>query len=376
VVFLGIVRVPLAAACVPIVTNTQPPVMTPTGSASVATLLTPPAQPFSTTPGSWHESCGHPVTVTYQWYKGASAISGATSSTYQVKWTDRGSTVTVHVTGSDGGPDDLTVTPPGETVTSPPGAINPGYTWSGWDINPPANAWKEASGTFIQPQYGTVDGSCLAFGNPPQTHQPTVADWVGIGGMTATAGLIQAGTQINPNQTYTAWWTAISSTNQGTTTGTTWNYTAGGQGTGPISPMPGDAVNISVSYNAGDSSATFVITDTKPDQTLRYAGWWTLAAPPTGTWYDGTTAEWIEELPGTSFGDTNPGKPYSLDNYGHVDWSAMEATDTNGTSSAPGNVNPNHGGFINMVNGANTRLMSAPTAAGTNTLRDTWYSCN
>ena len=47
--------------------------------------------------GSWGPS---PVTLSYRWYRGSSAISGATAKTYTLKKADKGKTVSVRVTGA------------------------------------------------------------------------------------------------------------------------------------------------------------------------------------------------------------------------------------------------------------------------------------
>ena len=51
-------------------------------------------------PGTWGPA---PVTLTYQWYRSGTAISGATASTYKLTTTDLGATLTVKVTGSRSG---------------------------------------------------------------------------------------------------------------------------------------------------------------------------------------------------------------------------------------------------------------------------------
>lgn len=60
--------------------NTVPPAVS--GTAVVG-------QPLTTTNGTWTNS---PTSYTYQWYRGASAISGATSSTYVLVQADAGNT--------------------------------------------------------------------------------------------------------------------------------------------------------------------------------------------------------------------------------------------------------------------------------------------
>ena len=78
-----------ATAAVAVGTLTGP---TPTvsGTAKVGSVVT-------ATPGTWGPA---PVTLTYQWYRGSTAITGATASTYTLVAADKGSAIKVRVTGS------------------------------------------------------------------------------------------------------------------------------------------------------------------------------------------------------------------------------------------------------------------------------------
>ena len=51
-------------------------------------------------PGTWGPS---PVTVTYQWYRGATAIPKATAKTYVLTSSDKKKSITVAVTGAKTG---------------------------------------------------------------------------------------------------------------------------------------------------------------------------------------------------------------------------------------------------------------------------------
>ncbi|MWV58922.1 hypothetical protein [Rathayibacter sp. VKM Ac-2754] len=68
---------------------------TPTisGTARVGQVLT-------ATPGTWTPA---PVTLTYQWFRGTTAISGATASTYKLVTADKAASITVKVTGTKTG---------------------------------------------------------------------------------------------------------------------------------------------------------------------------------------------------------------------------------------------------------------------------------
>ena len=57
-------------------------------------------QTLKATAGTWGPS---PVTLSYQWYRGSSAISGAKSSSYKLVTADKGATIKVRVTGTKSG---------------------------------------------------------------------------------------------------------------------------------------------------------------------------------------------------------------------------------------------------------------------------------
>jgi hypothetical protein len=76
-------------------------------TAAIAGLLTSPTptvsgtarvgQKLTATAGTWGPA---PVTLTYQWYRGSTAISGATAQTYKLIAADKGSAIKVRVTGT------------------------------------------------------------------------------------------------------------------------------------------------------------------------------------------------------------------------------------------------------------------------------------
>ncbi|VDC22248.1 hypothetical protein PSET11_00897 [Arthrobacter ulcerisalmonis] len=78
-----------ATAAVAVGTLTGP-VPTIAGTKTVGSTLT-------ATPGTWGPA---PVTLTYQWFRGSTAITGATGSMYKLVAADKGSAVKVRVTGA------------------------------------------------------------------------------------------------------------------------------------------------------------------------------------------------------------------------------------------------------------------------------------
>jgi len=69
------------------------PTPTISGTKTVGSTLT-------ATPGTWGPA---PVTLTYQWFRGSTAISGATAKTYKLVAADKGSAIKVRVTGTKAG---------------------------------------------------------------------------------------------------------------------------------------------------------------------------------------------------------------------------------------------------------------------------------
>jgi len=82
-----------------------------TGSAYVGYLLTATPPTFG----------GYPTpTVSYQWYNGSGAISGATASTYTIQTSDNATTIYVIVTGTNSGGSVSSTSAATATVTYPP----------------------------------------------------------------------------------------------------------------------------------------------------------------------------------------------------------------------------------------------------------------
>jgi len=82
-----------------------------TGSAYIGSLLTATPPTFG----------GYPTpTVTYQWYNGSGAISGATASTYTIQTSDNATTIYVIVTGTNSAGSVSSTSAATATVTYPP----------------------------------------------------------------------------------------------------------------------------------------------------------------------------------------------------------------------------------------------------------------
>ena len=111
-----------------------------TGTATVGAAL-------STVPGTWAPA---PVEPAYQWYRGATAIPGATAAAYTVQGADAGSKLKVTVTGNKAGYESVTTTSAvtaaaakGKLATTPTPKIS-GTTKTGATLTADAGAWAPA----------------------------------------------------------------------------------------------------------------------------------------------------------------------------------------------------------------------------------------
>ena len=113
---------PLSAGGVGVPANTALPNITGTPTEG---------DTLSATTGAWTNS---PTSYAYQWRRGGSDISGATSSTYTLVTADVGATITVRVTATNGSGSGTPATSSGvgpvAPIGSPPGDA---FTWDGTD---------------------------------------------------------------------------------------------------------------------------------------------------------------------------------------------------------------------------------------------------
>ncbi|MBK9696024.1 MAG: peptidoglycan-binding protein [Propionibacteriaceae bacterium] len=91
--YVAVTRTSTATAQVPPAALTATPIPTITGTPTVAQTLT-------AGPGTWGPA---PVTLAYQWYRGTTAISNATTASYVVQPADAGTALRVAVTGTKPG---------------------------------------------------------------------------------------------------------------------------------------------------------------------------------------------------------------------------------------------------------------------------------
>lgn len=196
---------------------------------------------LSTTNGSWNSNLAYsPVSYTYQWRRGSSDISGATSSTYATVVADVGNAVSCRVTATNNRGPTPALSSNSITITS---AI-PG---------PPSNLSITSATT--QPGAFTVSGSS------PSSAAPTIS-MVANSGVSSTAGTINwsstnqsswssSGTFSGSGTTQTS----VSKTGLSASTTYTGTVTVTGPGSTTASGSWTSATNTS-SYSASTSAAT------------------------------------------------------------------------------------------------------------------------
>ncbi|BDV30628.1 hypothetical protein [Microbacterium terricola] len=126
-------------------------------------------------PGTWTPAA---TTVKYQWYRGNSAISGATKSAYTLSAADKGKTIKVKVIGSKAGYATLskvsasTKTVAAGTITAATPKIT-GTTKVGSKLTSTTGTWKPSGVTFTRQWYR---GSTAITGATKSTYTLTAAD--------------------------------------------------------------------------------------------------------------------------------------------------------------------------------------------------------
>lgn len=137
-----------SAATAPVVARFSAPTPRVVGNTRVGSTLT-------AIPGIWTPTASR---TSYQWYRGTSAIAGATSWTYKLTAADRGKTVKVKVTGAKAGYPTLSkvsaptaVIASGVIVTDTPKVS--GTTRVGSRLSATAGVWRPASVTLTYRWY-------------------------------------------------------------------------------------------------------------------------------------------------------------------------------------------------------------------------------
>lgn len=208
--------------------------------------------------------------------------------------------------------------------------------WSGYFTSSSYNQWDAAQGFFVQPtDYSTSSNKYES-------------SWVGLGGVNSGA-LIQDGTQMNAGQ-YGAWYEYLGNGGAGVPE---INFNS-------INVNPGDQMYTYVSYNPNDGNAYFYVEDesngTSQSATVNLGS----------NYYDGTTAEWINERP-------EIGSQLSqLADYGSQGWTGAQAYNAyTGNWDNLGNETNNS---IDMYSSAGNLLSQAGNLQSSTSFTDTWVA--
>jgi len=212
--------------------------------------------------------------------------------------------------------------------------------WAGFDAGWSSNLFIAVQGDFKQPTRGST--SCS---------NAQEVSWVGLGGTSSTLPLIQAGSGMDAGGGYYAWYEYL---------------------------KPGGGINLtkmpSVTVHPGDSMHSYVVHQTSGlGQTTFYVQDGTTGTSQSvivnldSTYYDGTTAEWIDERPTAS-----GGSPLPLANFGTVNWTNVQAQKSTGTWYNLGSLLYNE---IDMYAGG-VYLAYPQPPSGSNTFTDNWYRCS
>ncbi|MEE2524731.1 hypothetical protein V1677_18735, partial [Pseudarthrobacter sp. J47] len=127
--------------------STAPLVLT--GTIPVISGTTRAGYTLTATPGTWSPA---PVTLTYQWYRSGTAITGATASTYKLTTADVSKTITVRVIGRKTGYAALGKTSaPTTAITGTLTGTTPvisGTTRAGYTLTATPGTWSPAPVTL------------------------------------------------------------------------------------------------------------------------------------------------------------------------------------------------------------------------------------
>jgi surface protein len=235
----------VAAAAVAVApSNSVAPVIS--GSASVGSILT-------TTDGTWTGTL--PITFTYQWYRGATLIASATSSTYTTQPADIGFAVSCQVTGTN-----IAGASTASSNVITPTAIAPVNTVA------PVISGSTPVGSILT----TTDGTWTGTPTPTFTYQ-----WFRDGGATLIGGATSSTYTTQPADIGSAVTCIVTGTNPGGSATATSNSIT------PTAIAPSNSVAPVISGSTPVGS-TLTTTD----------GTWTGTPTPTFTyqWYRGASS--------------------------------------------------------------------------------------
>jgi hypothetical protein len=211
--------------------------------------------------------------------------------------------------------------------------------------NGQADAWAGFVSTYFEDpeKFRAVEGNFVQPSTFTSSCRPNkVSSWVGLGGYNGAKGLMQAGVTVEYLGTILLWYEWLR-----------------GKDPKNIPPEPitqlehvvedADVIHVRVSYNSAKHKAFFYMND----WTQEKPGWMIVRKFNGAKWYNGKTAEWINERGSVGH------KPLALKKFSPVHWFGARAEEGDGSLHAVGHLKHTH--LVMKIN-------SNPTMAQPSTL--------
>jgi len=227
-------------------------------------------------------------------------------------------------------------------VTPPSGYDTASDNWSGWLATSSYNEWDQVNGHFIAPTYHSTPCS-----------PSDVSSWVGLGG-DGNVGLIQDGVSMESGYNPIPWYEWVGPNNTGVAE----------QEMPGVTVHQGDSMEAYVEPGSTSGSWIFGLVDFTTNTSNA------VTVTNIGSYYNGTTAEFIDERPEVN-------NQYSaLLNYSSDTWTSANVHDIYGYWNPVGNsaLNPENMIMMDPSNNA----MSAPSSLNSsgNGFTEYWHSCS
>lgn len=214
--------------------------------------------------------------------------------------------------------------------------------WSGYVATGGKNAFAQVQGDFVQP---TVQSGCNS-----NTYEST---WVGLGGNTSSS-LVQTGTAMNTRnggRNYYAWYEYLSTSHPNPEIVFT-----------KVTVRPGDRIHCYCSFQrANNKFNAYVANNTNgTSQSV-------IVNISSSEYYDGTSAEFINERPSLSNGSQSWTAP--LTRYGTTNWTNCQVFRTTSTWTNLGSLSTTR---LIMVSDDGRRTLATPSGLSGRTFTSTW----
>lgn len=217
--------------------------------------------------------------------------------------------------------------------------------WSGYVAKGGTNAFAQVQGDFVQP---TIASDCAK-----NTYQGT---WIGLGGYNGSGKLVQTGTAMdtaNGARHYYAWYEYISPSKTNPAIKLT-----------SVTVRGGDRIHAYCSFQRSNNKFNAYIANNTNGTSQSI-----LIDLPASQYYDGTTAEFINERPRLSNGTTSWLAPLTKSN--NTPWSKCQVYKTTSTWTNLGSLSTDK---LTMKNGSKT--LAYPGALSGQTFTSYWSSSN